>query len=109
MTLVMYNGLKPILSAIDGATAAIGSSTLPPMFCRLASKKPRFGFVFGRLGITREACSTWFLAGQCRADSPDDLSKSCARFATAGTLVSNHWHCSTRASRPEGKACAHSI
>jgi enoyl-CoA hydratase/carnithine racemase len=28
---------------------------------RLASEKARFGFVFGRIGITPEACSTFFL------------------------------------------------
>ena len=28
---------------------------------RFASEKARIGFVFGRLGITPEACSTWFL------------------------------------------------
>src|SRR5690606_33061645 len=27
----------------------------------LASQKARFGFVFGRLGIVPEACSSWFL------------------------------------------------
>jgi len=28
---------------------------------RLASEKARIGFVFGKLGIVPEACSTWFL------------------------------------------------
>ena len=31
------------------------------MDIRLASTKARIGFVFGRLGIVPEACSTWFL------------------------------------------------
>lgn len=32
-----------------------------PMDFRFASEKARIGFVFGRLGIVPEACSTWFL------------------------------------------------
>ncbi len=28
---------------------------------RLASEKARIGFVFGRIGVTPEACSSWFL------------------------------------------------
>jgi enoyl-CoA hydratase/carnithine racemase len=28
---------------------------------RLASEEARFGFVFGKIGITMEACSSWFL------------------------------------------------
>jgi enoyl-CoA hydratase/carnithine racemase len=31
------------------------------MDVRLASQKARMGFVFGKLGIVPEACSTWFL------------------------------------------------
>lgn len=34
---------------------------LLPMDFRLASSKAKFGFVFGKLGITLEACSSWFL------------------------------------------------
>jgi enoyl-CoA hydratase/carnithine racemase len=34
---------------------------LLPMDFRFASEKARFGFVFGRLGITLEACSSFFL------------------------------------------------
>ena len=32
-----------------------------PMDVRIASENARIGFVFGRLGIVPEACSTWFL------------------------------------------------
>jgi enoyl-CoA hydratase/carnithine racemase len=31
------------------------------MDIRLASEKARIGFVFGKIGITPEACSSWFL------------------------------------------------
>jgi enoyl-CoA hydratase/carnithine racemase len=32
-----------------------------PMDVRIASANARIGFVFGRIGIVPEACSTWFL------------------------------------------------
>jgi enoyl-CoA hydratase/carnithine racemase len=61
VALAMLNCLKPIIGAVNGAAVGIGSTMLLPMDFRLASEKARFGFVFGRLGITPEACSTWFL------------------------------------------------
>lgn len=61
LTLAMYDCLKPIIGAINGVAVGIGSTMLLPMDFRLASDNARFGFVFGRLGITAEACSTWFL------------------------------------------------
>ena len=57
----MYNCLKPIVGAINGAAVGIGATMTLPMDFRFASEKARIGFVFGRLGITPEACSTWFL------------------------------------------------
>jgi enoyl-CoA hydratase/carnithine racemase len=57
----MYDCLKPIIGAVNGAAVGIGSTMLLPMDFRFASEKARFGFVFGRLGITMEACSSFFL------------------------------------------------
>ncbi len=61
VALAMYECLKPIVGAINGAAVGIGATMMLPMDFRLASEKARIGFVFGRLGITPEACSTWFL------------------------------------------------
>ena len=61
LTLAMYDCLKPIVGAVNGAAIGIGSTMLLPMDFRLASETARFGFVFGKLGITLEACSSWFL------------------------------------------------
>jgi enoyl-CoA hydratase/carnithine racemase len=61
VALAMFNCLKPIVGAINGAAVGIGATMTLPMDFRLASDKARFGFVFGRLGITPEACSSWFL------------------------------------------------
>ncbi len=61
VALAMYGCLKPIVGAINGAAVGIGATMTLPMDFRLGSARTRIGFVFGRLGITPEACSTWFL------------------------------------------------
>lgn len=61
VALAMYECLKPIVGAINGAAVGIGATMTLPMDFRLASDRARIGFVFGRLAITPEACSTWFL------------------------------------------------
>lgn len=61
VALAMYRCLKPIVGAVNGAAVGIGATMLLPMDFRFASDRARIGFVFGRLGITPEACSTWFL------------------------------------------------
>ena len=52
---------KPTIAAINGAAIGVGITMALPMDIRLASEKATFGFVFSRLGITIEACSSWFL------------------------------------------------
>lgn len=61
VTLAMFECLKPIVGAINGAAVGIGATMTLPMDFRLASEKARLGFVFGKIGIMPEACSTWFL------------------------------------------------
>jgi enoyl-CoA hydratase/carnithine racemase len=61
VAMAMFNCLKPIVGAVNGAAVGIGSTMLLPMDFRFASEAARFGFVFGKLGITLEACSSWFL------------------------------------------------
>lgn len=46
---------------VNGAAVGIGATMMLAMDARLFSTKARFGLVFGKLGITPEACSTWFL------------------------------------------------
>jgi len=60
-TLRMYKSLKPIIGAINGAAVGIGATMTLAMDIRLASDKARIGFVFGKIGIVPEACSSWFL------------------------------------------------
>jgi enoyl-CoA hydratase/carnithine racemase len=50
-----------VIAAINGPAVGIGATMTLAMDVRLASTKARIGFVFGKLGIVPEACSTWFL------------------------------------------------
>ena len=61
VTLRIFNSLKPVIGAINGAAVGIGMTMQLPMDIRLASTDARFGFVFARRGITPEAASSWFL------------------------------------------------
>ena len=61
VVLAMYDCKKPIIGAINGAAVGIGATMVCAMDIRLASEKARVGFVFNKIGITPEACSSWFL------------------------------------------------
>ena len=61
VTLAIYDCNKPVIGAINGAAVGIGATMTCAMDIRLASEKARIGFVFNKIGITPEACSSWFL------------------------------------------------
>lgn len=61
MTLRMFESLKPVIGAINGAAVGVGVTMQLPMDIRIAADTARFGFVFARRGIVPEACSSWFL------------------------------------------------
>ncbi|WP_182379997.1 crotonase/enoyl-CoA hydratase family protein [Nocardioides sp. WS12] len=61
VTLAIHALPKPVIAAINGPAVGIGATMTLGMDIRLASEKARIGFVFGRLGIVPEACSSWFL------------------------------------------------
>jgi enoyl-CoA hydratase/carnithine racemase len=61
VALAIYACTKPVIAAINGPAVGIGATMTLPMDVRLASHKARIGFVFGKLGIVPEACSSWFL------------------------------------------------
>ena len=61
VTLAIHALPKPVVAAINGPAVGIGATMTLAMDLRLASTKARIGFVFGRLGIVPEACSSWFL------------------------------------------------
>jgi enoyl-CoA hydratase/carnithine racemase len=61
VTLAIYECKKPVIGAINGAAVGIGATMTLAMDIRLASEKARIGFVFGKIGVAPEACSSWFL------------------------------------------------
>lgn len=61
LTLRIFQCLKPVIAAINGAAVGVGATMTLPMDIRVASETARFGFVFARRGIVPEAASSWFL------------------------------------------------
>lgn len=61
VTLRIFDSLKPVISACNGAAVGVGVTMQLAMDIRLASSDARYGFVFARRGINPEAASSWFL------------------------------------------------
>ena len=61
LTLRIYDSLKPVIAAVNGAAVGVGVTMQLAMDIRMASTDARYGFVFSRRGINPEACSSWFL------------------------------------------------
>lgn len=61
VTLSIFDCKKPVIAAINGAAVGIGATMTLAMDIRLASTQAKIGFVFGKIGIVPEACSSWFL------------------------------------------------
>lgn len=61
LTLAIYECNKPVIAAINGAAVGIGATMTCAMDIRLASENAKIGFVFNKIGIVPEACSSWFL------------------------------------------------
>jgi enoyl-CoA hydratase/carnithine racemase len=61
VTLRIFESLKPVIAAVNGAAVGVGVTMQLPMDVRIASTEAKFGFVFAKRGIVPEACSSWFL------------------------------------------------
>lgn len=61
LALRIFESLKPVIGAINGAAVGVGVTMTLPMDVRLASDTAKFGFVFAKRGIVPEACSSYFL------------------------------------------------
>ncbi len=61
VTLRIFDSLKPVIAAVNGAAVGIGVTMQLAMDIRMASTTARYGFVFARRGINPEAASSWFL------------------------------------------------
>ncbi|MES2538709.1 MAG: crotonase/enoyl-CoA hydratase family protein [Pseudomonadota bacterium] len=61
VVLAIFDCKKPVIAAINGAAVGVGATMTLAMDVRIASEHARFGFVFGKIGIVPDACSSWFL------------------------------------------------
>ena len=61
VTLRVFECTKPVIAAVNGPAMGVGASMTLAMDARFAAPSAKFGFVFTRLGIVPEACSSWFL------------------------------------------------
>jgi enoyl-CoA hydratase/carnithine racemase len=57
----IYESLKPVIAAINGAAVGVGATMTLPMVIRLAVEGAKMGFVFARRGIVPETLSSYFL------------------------------------------------
>ena len=62
VTMRIFESLKPVIAAVNGAAVGIGVTMQLAMDVRMASDAAKFGFVFARRGIVPEAGSSWFLS-----------------------------------------------
>lgn len=61
LTRTISRCVKPVAAAINGAAVGIGATMTLAADFRLAADGAKIGFVFNRIGIVPEACSTFFL------------------------------------------------
>lgn len=61
VTMRIFDSLKPVIAASNGAAAGVGASMQLAMDIRIASTTARYGFVFARRGIAPDAAASWFL------------------------------------------------
>lgn len=61
LTLRIFQSLKPVIAAVNGAAVGVGATLQLAMDVRMASTEARYGFVFARRGLALEAASSWFL------------------------------------------------
>lgn len=61
VALAIFDCKKPVIGAINGVAVGVGATLPLAMDIRIASERARFGFVFGKIGIVPDACSSWFL------------------------------------------------
>lgn len=61
LALKIYNSLKPVIAASNGAAVGVGATMQLPADIRIATSNSRYGFVFAKRGIVPDGCASWFL------------------------------------------------
>lgn len=86
VALRIFDCTKPVIAAVNGPAVGVGASMTLPMDARFAAPGASFGFVFTRLGIVPEACSSWFLPRLVGLPTALDWLLSGRRVAAADAL-----------------------
>ena len=86
VSLAIFECKKPVIAAINGAAVGVGATMTCAMDIRLVSTKAKVGFVFNKIGITPEACSSWFLPRVVGLSTALEWCYT-AEILEAGTLV----------------------
>ncbi|MGM0584886.1 MAG: enoyl-CoA hydratase-related protein [Pseudomonadota bacterium] len=61
ISLRIFRMKKPVIAAVNGVGVGVGATMTLPMDARVVSEKAKIGFVFAKIGVCMEACSSWFL------------------------------------------------
>lgn len=61
VSLAIYESDKPVIAAINGSAVGVGATITCAMDIRIVSERAKIGFVFNKVGVVPEACSSWFL------------------------------------------------
>lgn len=61
ISLRIFRMKTPVIGAINGVGVGVGATMTLPMDARIVSDKAKIGFVFAKIGVCLEACSSWFL------------------------------------------------
>ena len=61
IALRLFRMRTPVVAAVNGVAVGVGATMTLPMDARVISTKARIGFVFAKIGVCLEACSSWFL------------------------------------------------
>ena len=96
VALRIFDCTKPVIAAVNGPAIGVGASMTLAMDARFAAPTATFGFVFTRLGIVPEACSSWFLPAARRHPDRARL----ADVGPAGHAPTTRWPSASRSTSP---------
>ncbi|SDL77302.1 enoyl-CoA hydratase-related protein [Maricaulis salignorans] len=88
LNLRIWDSLKPVIGAINGASVGIGATMILPMDIRLASIEAKFAYPFARRGIVWDGCASWFLPRVVGISTAMDWGLSGRTFSAAEAFES---------------------
>ncbi|TRO96401.1 enoyl-CoA hydratase [Glycocaulis profundi] len=61
LNLRIFDSVKPVIAAINGAAVGIGATMILPMDARIAARGVKMAYPFTKRGIAWDGCASWFL------------------------------------------------